>query len=1336
MSTSAKSTGTTTLVPPVSPPPTYFARSEASELITTEYERKVDVSQSALNLLNEFSDHVLYNLISTAHSVQLGALKAAVPAVLKPRLGKSALRYAEEELKDYMEDEEAEELYSSRNAVLPKSHFDPDLVWKLARLRCMVYARLGDFEEEDEEEWLEKEQLLDQAAASPMDARQSMAVTPGAAIFLTSIIEYLGEQALHYAAQYAQRRHETNLHQGRDQSSPQAHFDARNADIFLDGKDMNHVGRDSPLSRLWRSWRRQTRSPIVNERPMPPDGVMAPPHESYHNLTTNNSPNPTHQPISEEPEVDRHLSPSQIPLPGTDDDIEDIEAEEYEPVDGAGRPYSMPHLPGQYPDAMDEIEDVQPPDFQERSPLRLTIARTRSNSVPIIRTPFALPLRSPRRTSLVPSVDNASELKSGMSVVSQETPDDAAHASAVRDFAQTSRENHSTTGTHPGKRTPSPEELNTTVGVLAASLGAVGVHHVGKKHKHLDAETAQHSRTIPTDQPLTSASITGPRDFDMMYIPERRTSPDKRPKSEVLPGKHEKRLSRLDPFEEIRRRQLEEHKRYSQQSQDMDTPTIYAHRDHSPRFPKDMRRVSAPPASEAFEPVLEYAQIPAQSMAVHSVRASNTAPSRKLGPDPASMTQSSASATAHVEDTADSPVSPPDSSQANHEEPVIDEQVSDLPRIPHKNQASVDERTAGRNRGHSKSSSSSSRLLGFTRDDSGRPRTIYQQMAAGDMSDEMRRAHSSTPDAMNQARPATSHSTTSPRRGHLRLRADSENNVGSGTNEEIAKRSLEVLINSDETVLMSLTPPVATFNRDEVSSALVKACLTTNVQQVNASPKRSGTQDLADFLKNTAPPGEENSTPRPITRSRKVSLEAGRAPQAVTGQRERKLSATAKDVMLDKPPAPRTKNPIGVPRDAQVDRSSGIRDLADYVRSTGPSNDDQLPRPLTARATAPTVLKAPAQLASAEPGASMSPKPRRQNSRLQARDARPSRHAESSELIDFIREGPPRAPGDHRINRHVAPFRTTMDSDDLNGLVSSLPKDSSEEFGVPSIATTNNSNTPLVGNEARMGAASQSNLTTSRRDETSAETNGMPQRTRRRIKDPYAIDVSDDEDEDLARPKSAQEESLIDFLRNTAPPTTMATPQPLVVPPQEKKTTLSRARSIDKLKELVRATTPSTQDRPEQSIPPSAPRSYTQTMRNNARTYARAESPHLTQTGSKRDSYRATSATYAPHVERQRQLKQPPPYQKQNGLRNSNVPVRAESTASNNTYSTSNSSERRQEGGPFDTGDLADFFRNTGPPATEQKVEPFILNGRPNGQRLQSQDRGLKKFFSVRGKRS
>src|SRR4051794_17139611 len=103
MSNSAISATTAPQVPHANPSPAYIAQTEASDLISAELDRRVLVSDPALTLLNEFLDHVLFSIIATSHSVALGPLKAAVPAVLKPRLGKAALRVAEEELKEYIE---------------------------------------------------------------------------------------------------------------------------------------------------------------------------------------------------------------------------------------------------------------------------------------------------------------------------------------------------------------------------------------------------------------------------------------------------------------------------------------------------------------------------------------------------------------------------------------------------------------------------------------------------------------------------------------------------------------------------------------------------------------------------------------------------------------------------------------------------------------------------------------------------------------------------------------------------------------------------------------------------------------------------------------------------------------------------------------------------------------------------------------------------------------------------------------------------------------------------------------------------------------------------------
>ena len=409
-----------------------------------------------------------------------------------------------------------------------------------------------------------------------------------------------------------------------------------------------------------------------------------------------------------------------------------------------------------------------------------------------------------------------------------------------------------------------------------------------------------------------------------------------------------------------------------------------------------------------------------------------------------------------------------------------------------------------------------------------------------------------------------------------------------------------------------------------------------------------------------------------------------------------KPTPVSNNVASQNPPTPRQRQRIGEARDAQVPRTTGISDLADYVRSTGPSNDDQLPKAITsggsvAHSQKQSVLNAPASPAAAKP---------QNRLKFQARDARPSRSAESSVLIDFIREGPPREQGDHRINRNIAPFRTTMDSDDLNTLASSLPKYSSDTNG----NTTLNSNTPLVSHAPQTASAPQaqtqpsSQTRSTMHDKTNInEEDGMPKRTRRRIKDPYAIDDSDDELFEEAPPQQPREESLADFLRNTAPTPSMVA-QPILTSPTSTKS-LNRNPSVDKLKEFVRnrSSTPAL-DRQEQL---------------KAQTRARAESPHLTQSGSKLDSYRPTQPTHAKHIDRDRANKV------------------VDRTASRAEIRAGPRDSTRAAGA---TSDLADYLKNTGPPPSSgTKPEPFILTSRQiNG--VQKQEGGLKKFFSRRGR--
>lgn len=383
---------------------------------------------------------------------------------------------------------------------------------------------------------------------------------------------------------------------------------------------------------------------------------------------------------------------------------------------------------------------------------------------------------------------------------------------------------------------------------------------------------------------------------------------------------------------------------------------------------------------------------------------------------------------------------------------------------------------------------------------------------------------------------------------------------------------------------------------------------------------------------------------------------------------------------------------------------TSTRDLADYARSTGPENELQLPKPLAPRpGTAQAVGTANGRAADFEAvenenrPATTSGKPVNRL-KYQARDARGPRAAESSDLIDFIREGPPRQAGDHRIDRNVAPFRTTMDSDDLNALAPPQEADSrgrnsvgsAQESAVTikSMPSSMNSRTGLLDSTNRAsgkfsnGAGSSVHGVT--RQPVIPEAEGMPKRTQRRVRDPYAIEYSDEEDE-MEEPfapqhRRGEEESLVDFLRNTAPTPGMATKPILAAATEptevEPPATVNRSASNSKLRDYLG--TSSSRNGPS-SKPSNGPR---------------AESPHLTQVGSKMDKYRPTQPTHAPHVVRNRQKTRAEP---------------RDATVAN-------------VGG---TSDLAAYLKNSGPPpGTDNPPQKFNLAGKDQA--------GFMRFFQKR----
>lgn len=261
--------------PPVEPEPAYIAASAASQIVSRDHQNQIEswfeerrdtfgqdsavVSPAALALVNAFLDQLLFNFLASARSMSITSLRSAVSQVLKPRLAKDAINGADEELHEFLGGGDEEELTAFHNGLAPKGAWDLSLIWRRTRLRCMVYTRLGDMEEEDEESFVERERLEEIIEGHHQSSRDFGIVSPAAAIFLTSILEFVGEQALIVAgdAAYTRAEHQQarTVVDGTPNNSRQR--------VIVEETDMEKIALNTTLGRLWRSWKKRVRSPSM-----------------------------------------------------------------------------------------------------------------------------------------------------------------------------------------------------------------------------------------------------------------------------------------------------------------------------------------------------------------------------------------------------------------------------------------------------------------------------------------------------------------------------------------------------------------------------------------------------------------------------------------------------------------------------------------------------------------------------------------------------------------------------------------------------------------------------------------------------------------------------------------------------------------------------------------------------------------------------------------------------------------------------------------------------------------------------------------------------------------
>ena len=290
-----------------------------------------------------------------------------------------------------------------------------------------------------------------------------------------------------------------------------------------------------------------------------------------------------------------------------------------------------------------------------------------------------------------------------------------------------------------------------------------------------------------------------------------------------------------------------------------------------------------------------------------------------------------------------------------------------------------------------------------------------------------------------------------------------------------------------------------------------------------------------------------------------------------------------------------------------------------------------------------------------------------------------------------------------------------MDSDEIQALGNGKAKETSSVASTQdslantkSVHSSSNSRTGLLENSRRANGKNNSlALAVSKPPRTDEPPH--PPRKQYRTKDPYPIDSDSDEGDRIYRPKaSGHEESLIDFLRSVTPQGGSNIPSAFDGVPRPNRETIRRKNSGNKIREQVVRTASSQSSKTSGSKNTIGPASISSSTRRKTGSSQlpppspRETSPHLiTQNGTIFDTYKPTKPTYAAHIDRERK-------------------------ASHRRHP-----QARPEREPDSSiNELADFFKNSGPPTPPMEKAPLPMN-----PRIQKEESGFGRIFS-RKKRS
>lgn len=1130
----------------VRPAPAYIAASVASQIVTDahnaqlrdENSQEVELASAvfdepALALLNAFLDHLLFAFLSKARSPTLSAMRPAIADVLKPRLAREAIDAADEELDGLLaaDDDDADELALEGSDGRAADRWDVEKVWKRTRLRIMVYTRLGELEDDDEERYVQQERGL---SMDDDDAEDAGLVSWAAAIFLTSVVEYVAEQALLISGAAAHARVATRIRKLSHHTNAEVTPVLAIERLVIEEPDAEKIALNAALGRLWRTWRKRVRSPGRGVRPISSSSSL---YHSKANREIIEEPMPQEAAIPEHMPTETEIA-SNIPLPQGDNDVNEIE------VPGLANAFDDDHV--------DPETTGTPPSVSSRPrPQSVIISASiwpyntmswrqeRPTSLPIRPAPRFVPSRPSRPShpsSTISSPISVPTSASNNDDLPFETPMERI-ADANSFLEETDHEDMHQHREAARKQLEIPAGPDASQIAVATPAAAMGI--VSRISPVQSAQTQDRNQRVGLDQDGVGHGIpTRSRDQNDPTV----SQPDRVSIEESYPPDIVRSISR--PFN---------------------------HEPVAPRDYKDQKTAEIAPAPtpgfgssyaqrKALKHTAPQAATPT-SVLPANIPTFDPMPVTPVEPAPAQPTQTkkhsiptkiSTGSSAHAADTMspahrrESPASTP----RNRPVPIMQDTDSSKVKVapPHLSPTRMSASSLyNPKRSPTRSAESLVAGAGQRNSTSGSPlsQAFSHDRSLSDKASLKRVISSSSAQKSNGAIPISSgRDSTASRRSR---------NLSGRMSEEDREREFDSLVKGKDTVKFTLTPE--------------------NMRALDAAPT------------NQAEPPKPSSVTSHVTVYPRVNAEdsqfgTANLPPKRTFSKSRRPGPT---VASHRPSPSRTVISKPVAREARIDTES-LRELAEFIRSTGPPpGSDVSAQPFVAKSMAASSSAHGSTLLLGRNGSAS-----QQSSRVDGASSRTRMNMEprspagpsngNDDLIDFIRQGPPNAnAGQPRIPRSVAPFRTTVDSDQFDTMLAGHDNVESAFGSTTSTVDTKYSDTtvhsrtglipdPVVVQPAYSNAPQQLSGSMASNEPTIT-------RTHRRVKDPYAIDMSDeDEEEDdddrltalpasSRPPQSAQasrQETLADFLNGMDPPSN-SQPQPFAL--NEQSIAAARARA-------------------------------------------------------------------------------------------------------------------------------------------------------------------------------